>query len=235
MVWSDRCQPCTTTSRNTMLPSATVTLQAPRGATIEAIEHAQPRRTIARALDHQAAPRRASKRYDPLDRAPATTRPAAHPHAWHKPLPHLGSRGVAARAVRLAARPVDQLQQLAPRAPPLSSFSPPFETIRRPTANRGAQFELSGMQEIEPSASSLRPPDHPHARLLARRDPMYAIPNACIAIYARYRWCALPGEDVPDDMVRRRRSRRSLASHRRATGSARCPSAAEYRASDHRR
>jgi hypothetical protein len=71
------------------------------------------------------------------------TRPAAHPHAWPEPSPHLGSRGVAPRAVRLATRPVDDFRQAAPRAPPGLSLSPSFAAIRRPTEYRGERLELA--------------------------------------------------------------------------------------------
>jgi hypothetical protein len=95
-------------------------------------------------ITKQAAPRRASKRHDPLDRAPATSRSAAHPHARPEPLPHLGGRGLAARAVQLVARPVDQTSS-TPRAPPLPSFSPLFAAIRGPTANRGARIRTGDL------------------------------------------------------------------------------------------
>lgn len=143
LVWSDRRQPCATTSQQTaptgQIPGndgpCTPRLQSISGHAVN--EATQPRPGLARALNHQAAPRRAPERHDSLDRAPATTRPTAHPHAWHEPLPHLGSRGLATRAVRRSARPVDRLQRLAPRAPPPPSFSPLFAAVRRPTEYRG--------------------------------------------------------------------------------------------------
>src|ERR1700689_1096372 len=101
-----------------------------------------------RALDHQATPRRAPERPATLDRAPATARPTAHPHARPQPLPHLGSRGVAARAVRLVASPVDDFCRAAPRAPPLLSF--------RPCSRLFADLRNIGAPGFEPGTSPTR-------------------------------------------------------------------------------
>src|SRR5580693_7483825 len=176
VVWSDR-RPCAARSHDPMpasQPHEDVTRTPASPTANEGAARAQPRRTIARALDHQAMPRRASERHDPLDRAPATTRPTAHPHARHEPLPHLGSRGLATRAVRRSARPVDRLQRLAPRAPPLPSFSPLFAAIRRPTANRGARIRTGDLADPNGARYQAAPrPDAdrsiPHGRAGARR------------------------------------------------------------------
>lgn len=132
--WSGliRRQPCTTTSQDATSACRSLRRGAtrapalgpiPAGATDDAARPTQRRADLARAVDCQAAPRRAPERHDALDRGPATTRPAAHPHARHESLPHLGSGERAARAVRLAATPVDGPRCTAQRAPPLPRFS----------------------------------------------------------------------------------------------------------------
>jgi hypothetical protein len=149
VVWSDRRQPCTTTGQRAAPPgqmpgndtTCTPGLRPSPGSTgNEAIQPGKQQRTLARALDHQETPRGAPERHAALDRAPAATRPAPHPHPRPQSLPHLRSRGLAARAVRLAARPVDRLHRHAPRAPPFAPVRGSSQTYGisgRPDSNRG--------------------------------------------------------------------------------------------------
>jgi hypothetical protein len=61
--------------------------------------HGRDRRAHVRGMGDQAAARRAPARHAPLDRASTAPRPAALAGGRYQPLPHLGSRDVAARTL----------------------------------------------------------------------------------------------------------------------------------------